>query len=65
MKDPICPICGDPLEYDEMIDDLFTFENEEEKTYEGHCENCHKVFRWVEVWKPVAYYDMKEQGELE
>ena len=65
MKDPICPICGDPLEYDEMIDELFTFDGKEEKTYEGHCENCRKVFQWVEVWRPVAYYDMEEQGELE
>ena len=65
MKGPICPICGEPLEYDEMTDELFTLNDQEEKTFEGHCEKCRKVFQWVEVWESIGYYDIEEQRELE
>lgn len=65
MKNPICPICGDELEYDEMYYEVTLFDNTEEKYYEGRCENCHKVFRWIEVYKPSHYYGMKEVDELE
>lgn len=64
MKNPTCPICGKELEYDELCDEANLFDNIEER-YEGHCENCHKVFQWIEVYKPSYYYGMEEVSELE
>ena len=65
MRYPICPICGNELEYDEMYDEANVFDDIAEHYYEGHCENCRKVFRWVEVYKFSHYEGMEEIDELD
>lgn len=63
MKSPICPVCGDLLEYDEQLDTHY--ENDGIHTqWRGNCPHCQAIYKWWENYSLISITDM-ELDELE
>lgn len=61
---PICPVCGDPLEYDEQTETYYEGDAVSTK-WRGHCSNCQIDFTWWENYNLVSITDMEQEEELE
>lgn len=49
MITPICPNCGHELIEDESYD-IFIDISECREYVVGHCENCGKKYRWINIF---------------
>ena len=63
MKSPICPVCGDPLEYDEQLETYYEEDGVKTK-WRGNCVHCQAIYTWLENYNLVSITDM-ELDELE
>lgn len=63
-KTPMCPQCGEDLEYDGFYYD----ECDGDKVYfscSGYCDHCHSTYVWTESYVMDRISGMRKTGTLE
>ena len=63
MTVPICPVCGDPLAYDEQLETYYD-DDSVSLRWRGHCPYCRTTYTWWENYNLISITDM-ELDELE
>lgn len=59
MVEAICPNCGHELIEDESYD-IFVDISEFREYVVGHCENCGKEYKWIDIFTFSRVEDLKE-----
>ena len=64
MISPICPKCGEPLDYDEQIDAYYEGDGASIQ-WRGGCNNCGINYKWWENYELTSIEGMEEEKDEE